>query len=207
MNKKYRQHILNLWRWLAITDELEPSDIIFLFGSPSLRTPRKGAELFKKGLASYVVCTGHFSATEDDAFKATLAEAYSDELIKNGVPKDRIIVQDKSKNTPEDIKLAVPILEENNIPHKNAILVASSFHQRRAYATFKKLQPKIKTINCPHIRVDESLINKDSPRYNILDNLIKEYEKIQLYGDKSDLIPQPPPKDVQKSFKYLTSLI
>ncbi len=203
MNKETKKDIINVWKWLAIKDELKPCDIIFLFGSPSLETPRKGAKLFYEGLVPYIVCTGFAPIAEKNPFDTSLAEAYARELLKLKVPKDKILIQNKSTNTPEDIKFAMQILRKENIACKSAILIASTYHQRRVFATFKKMEPKIELINCPRVEIDEMMIDRDNSRYSIRDSVINEYEKLKIYGEKGDLVLQPPPKKVQDSYHIL----
>ncbi len=47
------------------------------------------------------------------------------------------------------------------------------------------------------------MIDRDNARYSIRDSVINEYEKLKIYGEKGDLVLQPPPKKVQDSYHIL----
>ena len=58
------------------------------------------------------------------------AEAMRRYLTENGIPESRIINEDKSKNTRENISFSKEILDERGIDR--AIIVTNDFHQYRA---------------------------------------------------------------------------
>ena len=66
------------------------------------------------------------------------AEAMEKFLLKNGIAKDRIIKEDKSRNTFENFKYSIEKLDEATKNHKSIALITSDFHMFRSIYTAKK---------------------------------------------------------------------
>lgn len=58
------------------------------------------------------------------------AEAMRRYLVERGVPEERIVIEDKSTSTRENIRLSAELLKERGI--KRAVIVTNDFHQYRA---------------------------------------------------------------------------
>lgn len=201
------QAVMPLWQWLAVKDAPTKSDIIFLFGSPSLEAPEKGLELFNAGIAPVVVATGKLSVSEGNPFgDKTLGQAFKSYLVEHGVPEQAIILEDWSTNTQEDVQFTMPILQEKGIKHESALLVTRSFHQRRAYATFAKTYPQVTTINVPADEVTEARLHGDDLPY-IVNQCLEEYEKLQRYGEQGYLVKQDVPLDVSLAYEQLKQTV
>ena len=67
-------------------------------------------------------------------------------LVENGIEPDRIIMEDKSVNTYENLENSCRILEEMGIG-KNIAIVTDGFHQYRAGFIAKKLGYEPSAIN------------------------------------------------------------
>ena len=102
--------VTTLYNWLAISDEPQNADLIFLFGAPTLAVPQRGLELYKAGFAPYLIATGERSLTEESGWDKTLANKYAEYLIENGVDGSHIIIQNRSLNTLEDVTFSLGTL-------------------------------------------------------------------------------------------------
>ena len=60
-----------------------------------------------------------------------------DELVKRGIPSERIILEDKSSNTYENIRNSLEIMDSLGM-ERNALIITSEFHQLRASMICKK---------------------------------------------------------------------
>ena len=72
-------------------------------------------------------------------FKGKAAEApiVKRFLVDLGVPSERVIIEDKARDTIENAKYSKEICEKNG--YKNPILVTSAYHMKRAVLSFKKV--------------------------------------------------------------------
>lgn len=66
----------------------------------------------------------------------TEAKAMSDYLIKRGIKRDRIILEDRSKNTDENLKYSAELIGSKT---KNTVIVSNDFHIYRAKSIARKL--------------------------------------------------------------------
>ena len=67
------------------------------------------------------------------------AESMANYLIANGVSKEYIIIEDKAKNTFENVKFSVELLEERGIDTDKVILVTNGFHVFRSSFLYKRV--------------------------------------------------------------------
>jgi uncharacterized SAM-binding protein YcdF (DUF218 family) len=64
------------------------------------------------------------------------AEALRRLLHENKIDKDRILLEDRSRNTKENLKLSHELY---NVAEKNVVIVTSDYHMFRALSVAKKL--------------------------------------------------------------------
>ncbi|PIU39768.1 MAG: hypothetical protein COT00_05240, partial [Candidatus Omnitrophica bacterium CG07_land_8_20_14_0_80_50_8] len=134
------------------------ADVILMLGHIDLRVPVEVARLYREGYAKKVVVSGfrghgtpitmrRVRALPDYAsygFPANLdmaseAEVFKRILMKNGVPEEDILIEDRSTSTAQNIQNTQALFEAHpEIPHKNVILMTFPVSQRRAAATFRK---------------------------------------------------------------------
>lgn len=91
-----------------------------------------------------VICI--VSGGKGDDEKISEAQAMKNYLIEKGIDSDRIIMEDKSVNTYENLENSCKILEEMGID-KNIAIVTDGFHQYRAGFIATKLGYEPSAIN------------------------------------------------------------
>ena len=91
-----------------------------------------GANLYKQGFADNIIVSGGMGDKED----ISEAECMKNILIKSGIDSNKIILEDESRNTSENIKFSSKIMKKLN--YKNAIIVSNNFHLRRTKILTKK---------------------------------------------------------------------
>jgi uncharacterized SAM-binding protein YcdF (DUF218 family) len=120
-----------VWRSLLVIESpISQADAILVLGGESQARPATAAKLYREGVASKVFIIG----TGDH-------ETNRRALLSGGVPEDRITIERESKSTLENADFAKPLLEAAGV--RRVLLVTSSFHARRALATFQQRIPGI----------------------------------------------------------------
>ena len=120
-----------VWRSLLVIESPIPqADAILVLGGESQARPITAARLYREGVASKIFIIG----TGDH-------ETNRRALLSGGVPEDRITIERESKSTLENADFAKPLLEAAGV--RRVLLVTSSFHARRALATFQQRIPGI----------------------------------------------------------------
>ncbi len=184
-----------LYNWLAISDEPQDADLVFLFGAPTLAIPRKGLELYKAGFAPYLIATGERSLTEESGWEKTLADTYAEYLMENGVDGRSILLQNTSLNTLEDVTFSLGALGGV----ERIILVHRPMQQRRGYATFQKHTQGMMLMN---VACRETMVEDRRAAICAL-----EYEKIEKYAKKGDIEQQEVPDDVREAYRRIKAIL
>lgn len=136
---------------LKIKDRPQKADVIVVFAGGVGESGRPGqgyeervklaVELYKQGYAQHII----FSSGYTYAFKEPLVMKAL--AVSLGAAEDIIILEDKAKNTYENIEFTKEILEKKG--WNKIILVTSSYHMRRAYLVFRKNAKEIKVFYTP----------------------------------------------------------
>jgi hypothetical protein len=134
--------------YLSISDEPRPADIIWGLGSNEKMVPHKAAEFFRAGLASWVVFSGG-NGYRWRELNQTEADLFAHEATNCGVPEARLIIENRSVHTGENITFTLRILDELSLTVDSALLITIPPFQRRAAITLATHRRSIRCINSP----------------------------------------------------------
>ncbi len=147
--------------YIFVSDKPQKSDVIFLPGSSQPEAPEFAASLYFKGFAKILVPAGGVSVKHNkfqgvsakaeiyDGDYKTDCEFFTDVLVKNGVPLNAIIGEDKSGHTRDNAFLSRTVLDECGIFPQKGIIVCKAFHARRCLMLYKLAFPDTELIVCP----------------------------------------------------------
>lgn len=203
--KNLNELVSIIWDYLCLHQQVDKADCILTLGSHDIRVAHRAADLYAQGLAPYVVFSGGFGRLTGDFLKSE-AEMFADEAVKNGLPKDKMIIENKSTNTGENIKFSLSLLKENKLNPQTLILVTKPYMERRAYATFKKIFPEKKVV------ATSPLIDFDHYPYNgftkndIICLMLGDLQRIKIYPGKGFQVYQDIPEDVWDAYNQLLAL-
>lgn len=153
--------ISDITNFIFVSDEPEKVDAIFLPGSSHPQQPEHAAELFHQGYAKWLIPSGGVSVKADkwlgvrskaDIYNGdyqTDCGFFSDVLLKNGVPADVIIGEDKSGHTRDNAFLSRKAVDERGINIKTALIVCKAFHARRCLMLYQMAFPNVDIRVCP----------------------------------------------------------
>lgn len=169
---------------IIYNDLIKKSDAVVCLEGDGLSRAEKAIEFFKEGWAKNIVISGGYNNPPFSIPAKVLAK----ELLKKKIPKSKIIIEEDSQNTYEQGIEVMKITQKRK--WKRIILVASHFHQPRAYLTFLKAMRdsklKIQIFNKP-VR-ELSWLDKTSLGLTRIQLLEGEFEKINEYMEKGHLI-------------------
>ncbi|MDC2982295.1 YdcF family protein [Bacteroidota bacterium] len=92
-------------------------------------------ELFHKGIIKKIIITGASGSLSSDLKEADVIKSF---LIRIGVPKEKIIVENQSKNTHENAIYTELTCKELEMDKYSFLLITSDYHMRRSLSCFKK---------------------------------------------------------------------
>src|SRR4051812_33630332 len=91
-------------RYLDVTAPCETADLLFVFGNSLTLPAQMAVEILLDERVRYVVLTGGFHKRTG----INEAQAHEQILLDCGVPQDRIIMENESTNTRENVIFALP---------------------------------------------------------------------------------------------------
>ena len=153
--------INDITKFIFVEDNPQKEDAIFLPGGSHPEQPEYAAELYRKGYAKWLVPSGGVSVKRDkwpgvrskaDIYNGDYqsdCEFFTDVFIKNGVPSDVIVGEDKSGHTRDNVFLSRMVVYEKGIEIKTAIIVCKAFHARRCLMLYQMAFPDTKFYVCP----------------------------------------------------------
>lgn len=153
--------ITDISNYIFVSDEPEKVDAIFLPGGSHPEQPEYAAELYRKGYAKWLVPSGEVSVKRDkwpgvhskaDIYNGNYqsdCEFFTDVFVKNGVPADVIVGEDKSGHTRDNAFLSRKVIDEKGITIKTALIVCKAFHARRCLMLYQMAFPSIDFKVCP----------------------------------------------------------
>ena len=156
-----RNNIEDITKFIFIKDEPEKADIIFIPGSSNWVLAETAARLYKEGKAEKIMPSGTYfyqfgrfmnERVTDERYKGvyrTEAEFLASVLIKNGVPGEDVIKEERATNTYENAIFSKELLLEMGLDIKSAIICPQAFHARRALMTYSHLFPDTKLYVVP----------------------------------------------------------
>jgi uncharacterized SAM-binding protein YcdF (DUF218 family) len=203
-------HIFNLaqiiWDYHHLNHTLQPADCILVQGSHDLRVAERGAQLFLAGLAPLLICSGGLGRLTDEIWDEPEGDKFAHIAREMGVPADKILIENQSTNTGENVHFTRRLLAERGLDPHSFILVQKPYMERRTYATFKKVWPeKEAVVTSPQISLAD-YPTADIPFDDVVNIMLGDLQRIKLYAERGFQIPQPMPAEVWSAFEALVAL-
>ena len=179
------------------------TDFMLVMGSHDLRVANHAANLFLQGKAPFLVCSGGYGKITKSLWNNTEAETYAQICIENGVPKDKILIENKSTNSGENFIFTKKLLESHNIKVSTGIIVCKNYLSRRALATAKKQWPEVEWfIETPNLSFEEYIKN-ESNIDRMINLLVGDIQRLMIYPNFGFQIPVTITQEVLNSYDFL----
>ncbi len=153
--------IEDITNYIFLSDIPQKVDIIFLPGGSFPEIPERAVKLYHDGYAPLLlpsggvgVKSGKFNGVKsktdiyDKEYK-TECEFYTDVLLKNGIPRDSIICEDKSGHTRDNAFMSRQSTNEKGLVIKKGIICCKSFHSRRCLMLYQLAFPEAELFIVP----------------------------------------------------------
>lgn len=194
-----------IWNYMQMHMELTSADAIFVLCSMDTRVAERVVELYKLGYAEHVIISGGMGRLTNDRFTKPEAQVFADILIQAGVPKESLVLEEKSTNTGENIRFTYELLQGRGLQFDSFILVQKPYMERRTYATFKKQWPDFDAeimVTSPRIKFGE-YFTKDMPKDLVINIMVGDLQRIHEYPKLGFQIEQSIPDDVWRAYDNL----
>jgi uncharacterized SAM-binding protein YcdF (DUF218 family) len=209
MDARTRALAEKVWDYHRLNHRLAPSDAVLVLCSHDRRVAERGAELFLAGWAPLLVFSGGLGAITRGLWSEPEADQFARVAAGLGVPEDRILVENRSTNTGENVLFTRRMLAERGLDPARFIVVQKPYMERRSYATFRKLWPeKEVVVTSPQVSFADYLAhysNSELSADDVVAIMVGDLQRIKLYPAKGFQIPQPIPADVWAAYEELVA--
>jgi len=198
-----------LWSFLKRKDLPEKCDILLAPGFIDFRLAKYDAQLILDGWARKVIFSGKGTSQNDIlsrpwAEDISEARKFAEIAVSLGVPKEKILIEEDSTNTGENIVFSQRMLESEGIIPKK-IMIAQAPFNLRFYLTLMKQwvgeKPGI-IMACPSINFEEYPFKGFS--MDILINvLVGDVQRVIIFSEMGYQIPWDIPRDVLEAYEEL----
>lgn len=188
-----------LWDYLVLHEEPRPMDAILAFGSNAIRVAHRATELFLNGYGAYVVFTG--GNGKNSVFKKPEADVFAQVAIDRGVPRSKILTENKSENTGENILFSKQLLLKKGLSPQSLLLVTKPYMERRTRATFLAQWPGMSfVITSPQLSHEDYLKAHNEDWIHVM---VGNIERIREYPALGFQTPEEIPEEVQNASREL----
>lgn len=198
-----------IWDYMLMHHELKPADAILALGSYTTTVAKRAAELYLAGYGKYLVLSGNSGVAHghNQYFSKPEAEVFADVALEMGVPKEKIIIENQSTNTEDNITFVRTLLQQKNISVESLILVQKPYMERRTYATFKNFWPSMEfQVTSPQVTYEEYKEDRAKDGIDFLSAMVGDLQRIKEYPARGFQIPQEIPADVWQAYERLVAL-
>ncbi|WP_128544810.1 YdcF family protein [Larkinella soli] len=200
---------LKLWNYHHTNQPLEKADAILVLCSHDTRVAERAADLFLEGWAPRLIFSGGLGVITRFMWTEPEADLFARIARERGVPAERILIENQSSNTGENVLFTKRLLTERGIEAETFIVVQKPYMERRSYATFRKVWPEKKVIvTSPQDSFDAYLSKYTNPALtpdDVISIMVGDLQRIRLYPDKGFQIPQEIPDDVWAAYEALVA--
>ncbi len=200
-----------IWDYMNIRQKLRKADAVFVLGSTDDRIAKYGAELFLKGYGEWLIISGGV-AHKNDLLRTswgedTEASHFARIAEACGVPREKMLLEERAKNTGDNIQYVYKLIQEKSLPIKSFVLVQKPFMLRRTYATFMKQWPATEknfVVTGPDVEYKDYL-NEVNDKDRVVNLMVGDLQRIKEYPRLGFQIQQDIPDAVWGAFEKLVA--
>ncbi len=209
MDPRLRPFVEKIWNYHHMNHALRASDAILVLCSHDTLVAERGAQLWLDGWAPLLIFSGGLGSVTRKLWTKAEAEQFAEIAIAMGVPRDRILVENRSTNTGENIAFTRRMLEERGLGAHTFIVLQKPYMERRSYATFRKVWPEGDiVVTSPQLSLDDYLARCDGGPLtpdDAISIMVGDLQRIRVYPQKGFQVAQEIPDDVWQAFESLVA--
>lgn len=198
-----------LWDYMLVGHELRKTDCVFMLGSYDVRVADYAIDLYQQGYAPYLLFSGGVIQQNDRLniyWDETEADYFAKRAIEQGVPKDRVLIENQAMNTGQNFTCTQELLDKLGLDFQSYIMVQKPFMERRVLATCLKLWADTDfVVTSPPISCSDYL-SWELPKDGLIQYIVGDFQRVKIYGNNGFQVPQTIPANVWSAFEELVAL-
>lgn len=165
--------------------------------------------MFLDGWAPLLIFSGGLGVITKNMWSEPEADQFAEIAVGLGVPPEKILVENQSTNTGENIRFTKRLLAQKQINPQKFILVQKPYMERRSFATFRRLWPEKEVmVTSPKVSFSEYLenyVNSELSADDVISIMVGDLQRIRVYADKGYQIHQEVPDEVWSAYDELVA--
>ncbi len=199
-----------LWDFMKLGQEPRKADAIVGFGCYDEDIPRRCAQLYHQGFAPWVVFSGGLGRNTEGLFAVSEAERFGRIAEEEGVPKNRIILEKKSRNSAENLRFTPEIMAEYGVPAERIIAVHKPYMERRLWSAMQVYWPGVDAIyTSPQVDIMEHIAHAEQvgmTQRGVIETIVGDVQRMEAYPKLGYQAPVEIPERVWNAFQALVEL-
>src|SRR6266498_844902 len=196
-----------IWHYHQMDHQLDRAEAILVLCSHDKKVAERGARLFLDDWAPLLIYSGGLGSITKAIWSEPEADQFAKIALSMGVPEEKILVENKSTNTGENVLFTKRLLAEKKINPEKFILVQKPYMERRSFATFRKLWPEKQVlVTSPQVSFDEYLDGfaaSELSADDVINIMVGDLQRIKIYAKEGFQIHQEIPDDVWSAYEEL----
>ena len=164
---------------------------------------------FCDGWAPLMIFAGGLGVITRHLWNEPEADQFAAIAVEMGVPRERILIENRSTNTGENVLFTKRLLADKGLEPRRFIVVQKPYMERRSYATFKKVWPeKDLVVTSPQVSMDEYVREYSHDALSpddVVGIMVGDLQRIRLYPAKGFQIHQEIPDEVWRAYEELVN--
>ena len=207
---EYLQPLQILWDYLRLGVAPRKADCIVGFGNFNVNIARRAAQLYRDGYAPKVLFTGGLGRNTEGMLPEPEAHRFARVAMQCGVPREDILIEDRSTNTRDNILFTRALLEAQGMAGGRLLGVHQPFMERRITAAMGVYWPEADfSVTSPQVSIPQYI--RDSIDQGVTEAaavcvIVGDFQRMELYAQKGYQLPQYIPQEAWQAFHRLVEL-
>ena len=201
------ENVQTLWDFMHMGQQPERADVIVGFGCYDEDIPKRCAELYHAGFAPYVCFSGGLGRNTSKLWSKSEAERFAAIAMAAGVPDERIILEDQSTNSAENLLFTPKILVKAGVKAEKIIAVHKPYMEKRLWAAMQVYWPDVCAVyTSPQVTIDEHIAHAERvgmTRKGVIETIVGDVQRMELYAQKGYQVLVEIPAEVRAAFEEL----
>lgn len=210
MEQLEREHLQVLWDYMKLNQQPVPGDVIIGFGCYDMDIPLRCAQLYHAGYAPFVCFSGGLGRNTAGLWTRSEAERFAAVAVVEGVPEEKIILENQSTNSAENLLFTPKVLAEHGIRANRIIAVHKPYMERRLRAAMGIYWPDVEAVyTSPQVTLEEHISHAQAlgmTERGVIETVVGDIQRMELYPEKGYQLPVEIPPEVRRAYDALVEL-
>eukprot|EP00117_Sycon_ciliatum_P038526 scpid58062/ scgid28612/ Uncharacterized protein SCO4629 len=194
-----------VWNYMKVSHPVRKCDVIMVLGSHDSRVAERGAQLMLDGLGDWLLFSGGLGNLTEGVFEKPEADLFAEIACRMGVDKSKVLIENKSTNTGENVRFSQDLLAQQGIKVGSVLAVQKPYMERRTLATFEAQWPEMTClcVTSPQLRLEDYCSSETGDLAHVASIMAGDFQRIKVYPRLGYQSQQVIPEEVERAWRVL----